>query len=109
MSGRERGQAQIEMLAAVPLLVAVAAVILQLLAAGHAQSLADSAAHAGAIARAAGADPERAALATLPGWARERARIETGRGTVAISVLPPSLIPGSRARISSSAWSRGAR
>ena len=50
MAERSPGQAQIEIIATLPLLVAVAAVVLQLMAFGYSQSLADGSAEAGAVA-----------------------------------------------------------
>lgn len=104
----ECGQAQVELIAVVPAVACVAVVILQLLAVGYAQSLADGSAEAGAYAVAAGRAGEDAALAALPGWAADRARIRTEGGRVIVSIEPPSLLGpvGERLTVDSSAWAR---
>lgn len=105
---RQRGQAALELIAAIPLLVAVAAVLLQLLAVGHAQSLADGAAEAGAIALASGRPAEPAVRAALPGWAEDRVGVEVAGGEVEVRLSPPSILPraGGRLGVSSRAWAR---
>ena len=65
----ERGQATIELVAAVPALLLAALISLQLLAAGYAMTLADGAAEAGALALAEGGSAAEAAREALPGWA----------------------------------------
>ena len=70
------GQAAVELVALLPLVVAVALAILQALAAGVAVELAGHAAHSGAVALAEGRDGAAAARAALPGWARSRMRVE---------------------------------
>lgn len=90
----EVGQAQIELVAGIPLLLLAALVALQLLAAGYAQSLADGAAEAGAIAAADGRDPLDAARAGLPGWTDSRVEVEATRGDVRVALDPPALLPG---------------
>ncbi len=104
------GQAQVELVAVIPLAICLAAVILQLLAVGYSQSLADGAAEAGAYALAAGLPADEAALAALPRWAAKHADIETGGGRVEVSVQPPSLLDvvGKRLVVDSSAWARPA-
>ena len=88
----ERGQAQVELVAVIPIAVCLAAVILQLLAVGYSQSLADGAAEAGAYAIAAGLPADEAALAALPGWAADRAEVKSDDGRVEVSLQPPSLL-----------------
>lgn len=109
-AGDESGQAQIELIAVIPVVVCVAALILQLLAVGYAQSLADGSAEAGAYAVAAGADPEEAARGSLPDWAADRADIEAEAGRVTVSIEAPSLLAevGDRLAVDSSAWARPA-
>jgi hypothetical protein len=104
----ERGQAQVELIAVVPVVFCVAAVILQLLAVGYSQSLADGSAEAGAYAVAAGRPGEDAALSALPGWAADRARVSAEGGRVVVSIEPPSLLGpvGERLTVDSSAWAR---
>lgn len=106
----QAGQAQIEVVAGVPLLLAAGLIALQLLAVGYSQSLADGAAEAGAIAFADGRDPAGAARRALPGWAQGRVRIETDRGSVHVGLRPPALLPGTgeALRVDSDAWARAA-
>lgn len=102
----ERAQAQIEVVAGIPILLAIGAVVLQLLALGYAQSLADGAAEAGAVAAADGRETEGAALAALPGWARSRIEVGASAGEVRVALRPPALLPGlgSHLEVSSSAF-----
>lgn len=93
-AGGAAGQAQLELIAGIPLLLLAAMIALQLLAVGYAQSLADGAAEAGAIAVADGRDPEEAARAGLPGWAESRTDVESEGGKVEIELEPPALLPG---------------
>jgi pilus assembly protein CpaE len=88
------GQAQLELIAGLPLLLLAALVALQLLGVAYAQSLADGAAEAGAIAAADGRDEEGAAREALPGWARSRVAVEEEDGRVQVELAPPALLPG---------------
>jgi len=108
---KERGQASIELVAAMPALLLAGLVAMQLLAAGYALTVADGAAEAGALALAGGQGAAPAARAALPGWAREDARVRVDGGRVTVTVPPPSLIPavGERLAISSSAMARPPR
>jgi Flp pilus assembly protein TadG len=90
MNARESGQASVELVALLPLLVAVVAAAAQLLAAGAARELAGNAAEAGAIALVQGADPNRAARAALPGWSRARLDVRVTGRRVVVRVAPPS-------------------
>ena len=91
MSG-ERGQASVELLGALPLLLVLALTTLQLLAVGYASVLAGTAAEAGALALAAGGDARAGAHEALPGWSRARAGVEVDGGRVAVRLRPPALI-----------------
>jgi hypothetical protein len=86
----ERGQASVEVLGAVPVVLLVGAVVLQLLAIGYAATLAGAAAEAGALAVAGGDDAERAARAAVPGWSRAGMRVESRGGLVSVRLRPPS-------------------
>ena len=97
------GQAAVELVALLPLVVAVALGILQALAAGVAVELAGHAAQSGAVAVAQGRDGHAAARAALPGWARARLRVEVAGTRVRVRVTPPSLLPGAGARLAASA------
>lgn len=102
------GQAQLELIAGVPALLLAAFIALQLLAIGYAQTLADGAAEAGAIAAADGRDPEAAAIAGLPGWADGRIDVDVDGGQVEVALDPPALIPGlgGRLGVESEAYAR---
>lgn len=86
----QSGQAAIELIGLLPAMVAVGLVLLQLLAVGYAGILAGSAAEAGALALAAGADPSAGAKEALPGWSQARARIGVSGGQVEVNLRPPS-------------------
>ena len=86
----QSGQAAIELIGLLPAMVAVGLVLLQLLAVGYAGILAGSAAEAGALALAAGADPNAGAKEALPGWSQARARIGVSGGQVEVKLRPPS-------------------
>jgi uncharacterized protein (UPF0333 family) len=108
--GEERGQASVELVAALPALLLAALVALQLLAAGYAMTVADGAAEAGALALASGSPAADAARAALPGWARDDAGVSVAGGTVTVRLLPPSPIRSiaERLSVSSSASARPA-
>jgi hypothetical protein len=84
------GQATVEAIALVPVMVALGLGILQLLAVGYASVLAGNAAEAGALALAGGADARAGARHALPGWSRARARVEVDGGRVEVRLRPPS-------------------
>ena len=93
MSGRaERGQASVELLGVLPLLIAVALAAAQLLAVGYSSVLAGNAAEAGALALAGGGDPRAGARAALPGWSRAHARVSVSGGEVRVDLRPPTLL-----------------
>jgi hypothetical protein len=107
----ERGQATVELVAALPALLLAALVALQLLAAGYAMTLADGAAEAGALALASGGSAAGAAREALPGWAKNDVSVAVEGGTVSVELRPPSPIPAvaKRLTISSSASARAAK
>ena len=88
------GQATVEALAAIPLLLLAGAVALQLLVAGYVLTLADGAAEAGALALASGRPPRSAASATLPSWAEGGSEVSVRGGEVSVRLRPPSPVPG---------------
>ena len=88
----ERGQASVELLGVLPLLIAVALAGAQLLAAGYSSVLAGNAAEAGALALAGGGDPRASARDALPGWSRARARVSSSGGEVRVQLRPPTLL-----------------
>ncbi len=105
---RETGQATVETLAAIPLLLLAGGVALQLLLAGYALTLADGAAEAGALAIADGRPAARAAEASLPAWAADRADIAVRGGKVTVRLVPPSLFSpiAERVAVTSSSYAR---
>lgn len=106
----ERGQATVELLAAIPLLVIAGAIALQLLLAGYALTLADGAAEAGALALASGWPAKEAAERSLPAWAEGRAEVVVRGGEVSVRLLPPSLLTAvaDGLAVSSSSYARRA-
>jgi hypothetical protein len=85
-----RGQATVEAIALVPVMIAIGLGVLQLLAVGYASVLAGNAAEAGALALAAGGDARQGAKQALPGWSRARSRLEVEGGRVTVHLRPPS-------------------
>jgi TadE-like protein len=87
----QRGQATVELVALLPLVVLAAAVLLQVALAGHAAWSAAQAARAGARAVAVGGDPRAAARAALPASLARGLRVVRGRdGEVRVTVRVPS-------------------
>jgi hypothetical protein len=80
--GAELGQASVELIAAVPVLLLTALVCLQLLVAGYALTL------------ASGAPADDAARGALPGWARTRVEVTARDGAVSVRLQPPTVVPG---------------
>src|SRR5436309_2255006 len=90
----QRGQATVELVAMLPLMLVAGLAILQLLAAGAAWELAPHAAEAGAVAIAEGGDGAAAARAALPGWSRAGLKVEVRRSRlVEVALRPPSPLP----------------
>jgi hypothetical protein len=84
------GQASVELLSLLPVLLAVALAALQLLAIGYASVLAGNAAEAGALALAAGADARAGVREALPGWSRAGTRVTVDDGRVTVRLRPPA-------------------
>ena len=91
--GDDRGQAAVELVVAVPLLLALLALVGQLAVAGYALWAAGDAARAGARAAHVGGDAERAALSALPDWLERGAEIDP-EGRVEVRLRAPALVPG---------------
>ncbi|HYV16490.1 MAG TPA: hypothetical protein VE972_10770 [Conexibacter sp.] len=92
--GGERGQAAVELVALVPVVLTVALGALQGLAAGLADELADHAAENAAVALAQGRDAAVAARAAVPDWTHGRVDVVVHGTRVRVRVTPPSLLPG---------------
>jgi hypothetical protein len=89
---RERGQASVELLGAVPVVLVLGLVLLQLLAVGYAAVLAGNAAEAGALALAGGGDARDAARTAVPGWSRARMEVGVEGGRVKVTMRPPAAL-----------------
>jgi hypothetical protein len=103
------GQAAVELVALLPLVIAVALGILQALAAGVAFELAGHAAQSGAVAIAEGRDGVAAARAALPGWARSGVHVDIDGTQLRVRVAPPSLLPGMGERLMATATADAGR
>lgn len=86
----DRGQASVELVAALPLMLLLALILFQLGAIGYAYMLTDGAAEAGALALAAGRPPGPAVRAGMPRWARERIQVRASATRVEVTARPPS-------------------
>jgi pilus assembly protein CpaE len=93
------GQASIELIGLLPVVIAIGLAFLQLLATGYAKVLAASAAEAGALALAAGGDARAGVREALPGWSRARAQVFVRADEVEVRVEPPSPLNGLAERL----------
>lgn len=100
---RSGGQATVEVVALLPLVVLVALAIGQLLAAGAAREAAGNAAEAGAVAILQGGDPAAAARAALPGWSRDRTVLRVRGRRVEVRVRPRTVVPVLASRLEAEA------
>ena len=107
----ERGQASVELVAALPALLLAALVALQLLAAGYALTLADGAAEAGALALASGGSAADGGRAALPGWAEDdvAVAVEGGDGDGAAAAALAAAAPSPTGSRSPARPARGRR
>jgi Flp pilus assembly protein TadG len=92
MRTRQSGQAAVEMMGALPVVLLLGLVVLQLLAIGYSSVIAGQAAEAGALAVAAGGAAEDAARSAVPGWSRARMDVDVSGGRVQVSLKPPAAI-----------------
>lgn len=91
----ESGQASIELVALLPLVVVVAALLWQAVVAGQALWLAGTAARAAARATAIGADPEASARAVLPASLARGMRVRgAGASGVSVRIAVPFVLGG---------------
>jgi pilus assembly protein CpaE len=89
----ERGQASIELVASLPFVLLVGAIVWQLALAGQTAWLTANAARAGARAEAVGHDPAAAARSALPRSLERGLEVERrGAGGVRVSVRIPLLL-----------------
>lgn len=90
---REAGQASVELLGSVPLVLAIALALAQVALAGAVATAAGHGAQAGAMAVLQGGDPEAAARAALPGWSRGRVDVAVSGRRVRVRVHPRAILP----------------
>ena len=91
------GQASVELVALLPLLVVVALLAWQAVVAGQAIWLSGAAARAAARATALGDDPTAAARASLPGALSRGARASSrSDGSISLSLAIPSVVGHAR-------------
>jgi hypothetical protein len=90
----QSGQATVELIAVLPLLVLLALGAGQLMAAGRAKELAGHAAAAGAVALIQGQEPTRAARESLPDGFGHRLQVTASDRRVAVELRPAAVLPG---------------
>jgi hypothetical protein len=90
----DAGQASVELVAAVPVLLLAGLVAWQLALAGHALWASANAARVGARAALVGRDARAAALSALPERLRRGARVERREGAVRVRVALRVPLPG---------------
>jgi hypothetical protein len=88
----QRGQATVEVVAFLPLLVLAGLAIMQLLAAGAAREYAGHAAEAAALAIADGRDATAAVHDAIPGWSARRVTVTSEGRHVRVRLRPPAII-----------------
>ncbi len=96
MREHEHGQAAVELVSLLPLVVVVLALAWQLALAGHAAWAVSAAARAAARAGAVGGDGAAAARAHLPRRLERGLRVRAVGGRVSVSVRRPSVVPSVR-------------
>ena len=93
----DRGQASVELVAVLPLLALLVAVVWQAALVGQAIWLSGAAARAAARASAVGADPALSARAVLPRALRGGLSVRASRaGAVTLALRVPALVGGAR-------------
>jgi hypothetical protein len=90
----ERGQASVELVAAVPFVLLVGVMAWQLALAGHAAWLCAGAARTAARAEAVGRDGRAAARSAVPRDLERGLRVRRARRRVRVSLRVPLLLPG---------------
>src|SRR3954451_6862097 len=106
-SARERGQASVELLAALPAVLLVGALVWELALAGQAAWLCANAARAGARARVVGRDARAAARSAVPASLRRGMQVERrAGGAVHVRLNVPLLVRGWKAPIAVGATAR---
>lgn len=91
---RDDGQATVEVLGLLPLMLIVVLAVGQVLAYGSAREAARAAAHAGALAIAQERDPDAAARAAVPDLRRAALKLKVHSRVVDAAVRPKTIMPG---------------
>jgi hypothetical protein len=99
----QRGQAAVELVALLPFVVLVGALLVQAAIAGQAIWLAQSAVRASARAQALGLDREQAARKALPSRLEAGLRVRSARDGVRVTLKVPSLWGGDLGAVGASA------
>ena len=103
----ERGQATVEAVAGIAVLMLAGLLCFQLLAAGYTSTIADGAAAAGAVALIRGEPVEPAVRDALPGWARDRVSVSRVGSRVRVRLRPPALFESMGDALATSAEAGG--
>lgn len=90
------GQVSVELVALLPLVVVVGAVVWQVVLAGRAAWSSAGAARAAARAHAIGQDPLRAARGALPSGLRDGVRVRAAGDAVRVALPVPLVLTGTR-------------
>jgi hypothetical protein len=93
------GQASVELVGGLGIVLLGGLVAFQLLAVGYGLVMADHAAEAAALALANGQDAEEAAGAAVPGWPHRALRVARSRGRVSVTLVVPSPLRFLRERL----------
>jgi pilus assembly protein CpaE len=104
--GGQQGQASVELVALLPLVALVGALLWQAVVAGQTLWLAGAAARAAARAAAVGGDADAAARGALPGRLEDGLRVRADQGGAGVRVavrIPSVLTSGSLATVESQA------
>jgi hypothetical protein len=99
----EAGQASVELVALLPLLVAIVLLLAQLVVAGMSGWLASTAARDAARASALGTDPRAAAASALPGPFRRGLRVDSADTGIRVRLRIPALTPVALGSLSATA------
>lgn len=91
---QQGGQASVELVAAVPVLLTILLALVQLVVVGYALWSAGAAARAGARAAFVGGDAEAAAKSAVPDALERGATVKDQQGAIEVTVSAPSLVPG---------------
>ncbi len=92
-TGVQQGQAAVELVALLPLVIAAGLVVMQLLLAGATAEYAGQAAEAGAVALLQDRDPAGAARAAIPSWTGRNVHVRVHGRRITVRLRPRSLLP----------------